>query len=95
MITNKKLLILWGLVIAAYAVMLVATSPRLTVPPETRAALYAEYMDTVAKSDCQAPDPEIILIAEAFRVTQRQAVFSVREGLKADGIADPCGRYYP
>ena len=52
-------------------------------------------MDTVAESNCQAPDPEIIQIAEAFRVTQRQAVFSVREGLKADGLADPCGRYYP
>jgi hypothetical protein len=95
MITNKKLLILWGIIVVAYAAIMVFTWPGLTVPPEKRTAIYAEYVDAVAASDCHAPDPEILAIADEFQVTHREAVFSVREGFKADNTADPCGRYYP
>ena len=95
MITNKRLLILWGIIIVAYAAIIVLTWPGLTVSSDERVAIYHDYLAAIDMNACEVAQERLIEVAAAHHVTDREAVFAVREGLKAANMPDPCGRYYP
>lgn len=95
MITNKRLLVLWGIIVIAYGAIMVFTWLGLTVAPEKRAIIYETYLELVDDYPCTSAQAVLMNIARNYSVTDREAVFSVREGLKAHNLKDPCGRYYP
>ena len=95
MITNKKLLILWGVVVVSYAAIMVFTWPGLTVPPAERTAIYEDYVRVIDPNTCEEAQDILMEVAEHHHVTDREAVFAVREGLKVVNLTDPCNRYYP
>lgn len=102
MVTRRKLLVLWAVAGAAYALLFVLTSPVLMVPPERQAAVVEAYLARVEEQHAQPdlylngcwPPPETV-VAEQFNMTQRNVMLIIRSAYRDRQLEDPCrGRHF-
>jgi hypothetical protein len=86
---RRSILILWGIVLAAYALIVLLDNPLRAIPEPAQRAIYDEVVAYLCESD-RDPDAYIAVVGSANGVSPRTILLTARRGLRRGWAPGAC-----